>query len=52
VVRHFASQRPKSWFDEENFLALMRVRGLECRSRSGFAEGFTVRKAVVGGSRS
>ena len=52
VVRHFASQRSKGWFDEENFLALMRVRGLECRSRSGFAEGFTVRKAVVGGRRS
>jgi LmbE family N-acetylglucosaminyl deacetylase len=48
VVRHFASQRSKSWFGEENFLALMRVRGLECRARSGFAEGFTVRKAVLG----
>ena len=48
VVRHFATQRSKSWFSEENFLALMRVRGLECRARSGFAEGFTVRKAVLG----
>jgi len=52
VVRHFASQRSKTWFGEENFLALMRVRGLECRSRSGFAEAFTVRKAVLGGKRS
>src|SRR5262249_19909584 len=52
LVRHFASQRSKSWFDAENFLALMRVRGLECRARSGFAEAFTVRKAVLGEARS
>jgi LmbE family N-acetylglucosaminyl deacetylase len=47
LVRHFASQRGRSWFSEENFLALMRVRGVECRSRSGFAEAFHARKVVL-----
>lgn len=44
---HFASQRDKDWFDDEAFSALMRIRGLECRSPSGFAEAFYCRKAVA-----
>jgi LmbE family N-acetylglucosaminyl deacetylase len=50
-VRHleaaFGSQTPKPWFDTATFLGLMRIRGNECRSPSGFAEGFHVRKAVI-----
>jgi LmbE family N-acetylglucosaminyl deacetylase len=49
LVRHFGSQRSKPWFSAENFLALARVRGLECRARDGFAEAFHVRKMVLGG---
>ena len=44
---HFASQRSKDWFDAETFLALMRLRGLECRSPSGLAEAFLARKTVL-----
>jgi LmbE family N-acetylglucosaminyl deacetylase len=44
TVEAFASQRPKDWFDEELFLGLMRVRGMEARSPSGYAEAFTCRK--------
>ena len=40
----FASQREKHWFDEELFLGLMRVRGMEARSASGYAEAFVARK--------
>jgi LmbE family N-acetylglucosaminyl deacetylase len=40
----FASQREKHWFDEELFLGLMRVRGMESRSASGYAEAFVARK--------
>jgi LmbE family N-acetylglucosaminyl deacetylase len=40
----FASQRDKHWFDAELFLGLMRVRGMEARSPSGYAEAFTCRK--------
>ena len=46
IVDGFASQRGKSWFTEDNLLAMMRLRGLECRSPSGFAEGFHCRKLV------
>jgi LmbE family N-acetylglucosaminyl deacetylase len=46
LARSYASQRSKSWFQNENFLALLRLRGLECRAPSGFAEGFHCRKAV------
>jgi LmbE family N-acetylglucosaminyl deacetylase len=44
LLRHFGSQRSKSWFTDENFTALARLRGLECRSPSGLAEAFHGRK--------
>jgi LmbE family N-acetylglucosaminyl deacetylase len=40
----FASQSDKHWFDEELFLGLMRIRGMEARSSSGYAEAFVCRK--------
>jgi LmbE family N-acetylglucosaminyl deacetylase len=45
--RYFGSQRRKNWFLGENFSGLMRLRGLECRSPSGFAEAFHARKLVL-----
>lgn len=50
LIRYFGSQRSKHWFEAENFLALSRVRGLECRAPSGFAEAFYARKLVFGGA--
>jgi LmbE family N-acetylglucosaminyl deacetylase len=44
VVEAFESQAAKHWFDEQLFLGLMRVRGMEGRSPSGYAEAFTCRK--------
>jgi LmbE family N-acetylglucosaminyl deacetylase len=46
LLRYFVSQRQKSWFAAETFRALMRLRGVECQSESGYAEAFYVRKAV------
>ena len=46
LERHFSSQRSRTWFRAENFEAVMRLRGLECRSQSGFAEAFHGRKIV------
>ncbi len=46
--KHFATQRDRHWFDDELFLALLRVRGMECRSPSGYAEAFHGRKLVIG----
>jgi hypothetical protein len=44
LERSFASQRSKDWFQHETFIALMRIRGVECRSETGFAEAFHARK--------
>jgi LmbE family N-acetylglucosaminyl deacetylase len=48
IVRVFDSQGVKPWFDKELFLGLMRVRGMEGRSPTGYAEAFTCRKLVLG----
>ena len=48
LQRYFSTQRKKHWFAADNFLALMRLRGMECRSPSGFAEAFHARKLVLG----
>ena len=46
LLESFPSQRSKPWFSEDLFLALMRLRGMEAASRSGFAEAFYGRKLV------
>jgi LmbE family N-acetylglucosaminyl deacetylase len=46
IEHHFATQRDKHWFSRENLLALMRLRAVECRSPSGFAEAFHGHKVV------
>lgn len=43
----YGSQRGKDWFTEDTFLAMSRLRGVECRSPSGHAEAFHVRKFVL-----
>lgn len=43
----FATQRDKHWFDRETFRGLMRLRGMECRSKSGYAEAFYTRKSTL-----
>jgi LmbE family N-acetylglucosaminyl deacetylase len=44
----FVTQRDKHWFAPETFNGLMRVRGLECASPTGYAEGFHARKLILG----
>ena len=48
LMEHFATQRDKHWFTEDVFLGLMRLRGVESRSPTGYAEGFYGRKVRVG----
>lgn len=43
----YQTQRDKHWFDAETFRSLCRVRGMECRSSSGYAEAFFCRKIVI-----
>jgi LmbE family N-acetylglucosaminyl deacetylase len=41
----YPSQHGRDWWDEETFLALARLRGMECRAR--YAEAFTCAKLVI-----
>lgn len=47
LMTHFASQRGRYWFTEDTFLGLMRLRGVESRAPTGYAEGFFGRKLVL-----
>jgi LmbE family N-acetylglucosaminyl deacetylase len=48
LLTSFASQRDRDWFTADTFTSLLRLRGVECRAASGFAEGFHSRKVVLG----
>jgi LmbE family N-acetylglucosaminyl deacetylase len=43
----FESQHAKRWFARETFLGLMRIRGMEANSPSGYAEAFHCHKLVL-----
>jgi LmbE family N-acetylglucosaminyl deacetylase len=43
--KSYPSQHGRDWWDEETFLALARLRGMECRAR--YAEAFTCAKLVI-----
>jgi LmbE family N-acetylglucosaminyl deacetylase len=47
LMAAFESQRSKHWFEEDTFLAMMRLRGMECNSASGYAEAFYCRKLTL-----
>ncbi len=47
LVTIFESQRTKSWFSDDTFLGLMRLRGMESNATSGYAEAFYTRKMVI-----
>ena len=45
LTQCYPSQSRRRWFDEEAFVGLMRVRGVQCKAR--YAEAFAVEKAVL-----
>jgi LmbE family N-acetylglucosaminyl deacetylase len=47
LMEVFASQQSKAWFGRDTFLALMRLRGMECSAASGYAEAFYCRKLMI-----
>lgn len=47
LMQMYGSQRSKDWFTPETFLAMSRIRGVECRAPSGHAEAFVARKVVL-----
>lgn len=46
VTRCFASQHARSWFTDETFMGLARLRGISCRAPDGLAEAFHAQKIV------
>jgi LmbE family N-acetylglucosaminyl deacetylase len=46
ILRVFDSQRDKSWFSEDTFYAMLRLRGLESNAPEKYAEAFYCRKMV------
>jgi len=47
LMRHFESQRSRSWFTPDVFSGHLRLRGLECAAPSGLAEAFHGRKVCL-----
>jgi LmbE family N-acetylglucosaminyl deacetylase len=45
LLKHYPSQVAHDWFDEQAFLGLSRLRGVQCRSQH--AEAFVVEKASI-----
>ncbi len=45
---HFVSQGAKHWFDEELFLGLLRLRGMQANEPTRYAEAFHCRKLTLG----
>jgi len=46
LLEHFQSQQQRSWFTADTFAALHRLRGIECNSKTGYAEAFHCRKTT------
>lgn len=47
LMKAFASQVGKHWFDRETFQAILRLRGMEAAGQTKFAEAFYARKQVL-----
>lgn len=47
LLKHYQSQLNRQWFTQSTFEALMRIRGIECNSDSGYAEAFYGRKLCL-----
>jgi LmbE family N-acetylglucosaminyl deacetylase len=47
LMEVFQSQQSRHWFDEQTFLSLSRLRGMECNAPSGYAEAFYSRKLTL-----
>lgn len=47
IRKAFPSQAGNQWFTDETFLAVLRLRGIECNAPGGYAEGFYARKVCL-----
>jgi len=47
LLKCFPSQAERTWFSQDTFEAIARLRGIECNAPEGFAEGFYGRKLCL-----
>lgn len=47
LFEHFGTQANRSWFTEETFLSMMRLRGIESNAMGQYAEAFYCRKIIL-----
>lgn len=47
LALHFESQQQKPWYHREMFTGLMRIRGMECLARDGYAEAFHANRVTL-----
>ncbi|MEX0878344.1 MAG: PIG-L deacetylase family protein [Thermoanaerobaculia bacterium] len=47
ILHAFRSQAANQWFSEDTFRAVLRLRGVESNSPTGYAEGFYCRKILL-----
>ncbi|MAD79241.1 MAG: PIG-L domain-containing protein [Planctomycetaceae bacterium] len=47
IYQEFESQQSRSWFTEETFWSLLRIRGIECEAPTGYAEALYARKLML-----
>jgi LmbE family N-acetylglucosaminyl deacetylase len=46
ILKNFNTQKVKHWFTEDTFWSLLRLRGIESKSPSKYAEAFYCRKII------
>ena len=47
IFRCFKTQGSRSWFTEDVFFSMMRIRGVECNAPEKYAEAFYCRKMIL-----
>tara|TARA_B100001750_G_scaffold231299_1_gene229329 strand:- start:378 stop:1043 length:666 start_codon:yes stop_codon:yes gene_type:complete len=47
IINSFKSQIKKHWFNIDTFNAIAQIRGIESKSKSGYAEAFFCRKLII-----
>ena len=48
LMEAFPSQHHRQWFTRDTFLAMLRIRGIQCNAPDGFAEAYYSRKLSLG----
>src|SRR5207244_1235999 len=47
ILKMFPTQQDRHWFSDDTFHSLLRLRGVESGSPTGYAEAFFCRKSIL-----